>query len=634
MCGILGYWGDIDEQAFELAFKALAHRGPDGAGQFRHEKLRLTHHRLAIQDVSDRAAQPMLSPSGRFVLVFNGEIYNHLELRRTKLSEVDFKSTSDTETILAGWEKYGQEWIKELNGMFAFALLDKQEHSLFLVRDPNGIKPLFYFLEEECFGFASEMPALLAIRKGELSLSSEALRNYALFLFAPGGKTPIEKIQALPPGAVLALPLSGSLGKVEPQSYAPAPAFLPKRPESFSVLTKQFHDTFFAAVNRQLLADVPVAFLLSGGLDSASIMPAVRAMHPHRALTAFTLHSKDLTLSEGLVDDLHYARLVAKQLNVSLVEVEAEVDPNLAFDPMIKTLGLPIADAAAIHLDILCAAAAKQGYKVLIGGWGGDELLSGYRRHQMVKYARILNWIGPISGPIHWLGKAIPHSTPFFRRVKKAMLSVGPTKRQSLLNLFAWLPELEVEALFSEKCRKQFKATPFDFFTQQEAYLPENLGDLDRLLHWDWTSYLVDNNLHYVDAMSMKHGVEIRVPFLDHELVAFARTLPEALKMKGSTTKYILRKSMEAYLPHEVIYRPKTGFGGPVRKWINEELKTKMEDYLSEESIKKRGIFDFYEVQKLVEDNRNGLRDAAYTIWELLAIEAWCRQQEKLEIRR
>jgi asparagine synthase (glutamine-hydrolysing) len=626
MCGILGYWGNIDEGSFDEAFQALAHRGPDGSGKFQFHRLRLGHHRLAIQDLSEHASQPMHSPSGRFVISFNGEIYNHVELRKSKLAEIAFNTGSDTETILAGWEKYGPEWIRQLNGMFAFALLDKVENTLYLARDPNGIKPLFYFKESEGFGFASEMPALLKLWKGPQSLSPEALRNYLLFLFAPGGQTPFRHIHALPPGSMLALPLEGNTAKAAPMSFVAPLPYSPKNAASPSKLVKQFRETFFSAVNRQLISDVPLAFLLSGGLDSSAILAAVRTLYPNRPLTAFTLKSMSLQDSEGLADDLHYARQVAKQLNVTLVEVEADIDPQASFDAMVKTLGLPLADAAALHLDILCTAAAKQGFKVLIGGWGGDELLSGYRRHQMLGYSWAYRLLGPLTGLTHRVGNRIPTNSLLLRRLKKVLLSIGPTKRKSLQNLFTWLPESEVTELFAKKSHPEIFQSPFVFFDLLDQQLPQKLGDLDRMLQWDWATYLVDNNLHYADAMSMKHGVEIRVPFLDHELVAFARTMPERFKMRGQTTKYMLRIAMKEYLTHEVIYRPKTGFGGPVRQWIKEAMHEKMNDYLGEEQLKAREIFNFAAIQKLIKHNADGKEDASYTLWALLAMESWMQQ--------
>ena len=392
-------------------------------------------------------------------------------------------------------------------------------------------------------------------------------------------------------------------------------------------LIDELEKCLIKAVERQLMADVPLGFFLSGGLDSSAIVAMARKLHPNKPLKCYTIKTSQTNRpTEGFVDDLKYARLVAKHLNLDLVEVQSEINIKQDFDNMIYHLDEPQADFAPINVLKICNLARKDGYKVLLGGVGGDELFSGYRRHQAIIYQQYLDYIPS------FIVKIIPSfldkiSTNFAvgRRIKKILNGLNWGKNQCLYQYYEWLPLDVVRNLFKDQKSIEFYS-PQAFFEKLLQQIPQEKNDLNKLLFWDLKSFLPDHNLNYTDKMSMAIGMEVRVPFLDIELVEFGCQIPPKLKMKGITTKYLLKKLMEKYLPHEVIYRSKTGFGVPLRQWIKHDLDRMIQQYLSPEMIEKRGIFELRAIEKLTDDNKKGNVDASYSILCLMAIESWHQQ--------
>jgi len=313
---------------------------------------------------------------------------------------------------------------------------------------------------------------------------------------------------------------------------------------------------------------------------------------------------------------------------VKLEIVGADIDIVNDFDKMIWHLDEPQADPAPLNVLNICKKAKELGYKVLIGGAGGDDLFSGYRRHVALNYERYFSMIpGGVGQVFKGLLKALPASIPQFRRMKKLLADIDKSQLERMEGYFAWLPLSKNKSLFTKENQQQIVSyDPVEYLNKLLLNIPDEQSNLNKMLYWEMKTFLADHNLNYTDKLSMAVGVEVRIPYLDIELVEFATSIPPSLKMKGKETKYILKKVAERYLPREVVYRLKSGFGAPVRKWITQDLDDKIYEYLSPEVLERRGVFNPQSVWKLIKDNKAGKIDASYTIWCLLAIESWMRQ--------
>jgi len=627
MCGIIGAIGVHSSLSSDIALNLISHRGPDSSGVFIRDKFFIGHTRLSIQDLSENGSQPMYSEDKRYVIIFNGEIYNHLEIRREILAHRSFKSSGDTETVLYAYIEYGVAIFEKLNGIFAFAIFDNQTKEIIIARDHFGVKPLYYYNKDDLFLFGSELKSFLPFNI-DLNISPEAMFNYLTFLWSPGDKTPYENIKKLLPGTFLKFNIDKNFN-VKPSQFYRLINPKQKSIKSEAQLIDELESHLLKAVERQMLSDVPIGFFLSGGLDSSLLVAMARKLHPALEMKCFTIDVGDKNAStEGFVDDLFYAKIVADYLNVDLKIVSADFDIVEMFDKMIWHLDEPQADAAPLNIFKIASLARDQDIKVLIGGAAGDDLFSGYRRHQALnieKYIKILPSfiVSLVQGTV----KLLPSHLPVFRRLIKLVSNLHETPIKRQLRYFSWLPENTVHSLFSADWKERIKNyDPFEYFYKIGNDLANETNDLDRMLFWELKTFLVDHNLNYTDKLCMAVGIEARVPFLDLELVEFSMSIPASLKMKGNQTKYILKKVAERYLPMDVIYRPKTGFGAPVRKWITTDLQPMIEERLSCERLDKRGIFDSKKVWELIKANKAGKIDASYSIWSLLAIESWLTQ--------
>ena len=622
MCGILGYFGgNSHDFKHKTSLDLINHRGPDFKDEIIGETYYLGHTRLSILDLSNNGNQPMISKDGNFVIIFNGEIYNHLDLRERELKSIDFTSTSDTETLLYGLIEIGVDFINKLNGIFAFSFYNFETKEFIIVRDQFGVKPLYYHLNENEICFSSESKALMSYLP-QVTVNESALKNYLNFLWSPGELTPVHEIKKLLPGHMVT-GTSDNLKTIEITQYYQIPfndAFIENKPEQYFI--DALEERLVAAVKRQMLADVPVGFFLSGGLDSSLIVAIARKLYPEKKIECYTINSPDVS-KEGFTDDLNYAKKVADYLKVNLTIVEASSDILEFFDKIVYHLDEPQADPAPINVYNICNEAKKHGIKVLLGGTAGDDLFSGYRRHQALRLESVFS-----SLPLFFrkfLKKAVSglnKQNPFIRRLSKLFKNIDQPKLERMIGYFDWIDVKILNGLF-------LKENNFDhhsFFKKLTKAIPEKTSDLNKMLFWELNTFLVDHNLNYTDKLSMATGLEVRVPFLDKELVEFSTKIPVGLKLKGNETKYILKKVAERYLPKEIIYRPKTGFGAPVREWIINDMSPLIEKYLNKEVIEKRNIFNYKKVHELIENNKTGKIDASYTIWSLLAIESWMQQ--------
>lgn len=629
MCGIAGivdYKNSIDEHLLHRMNKRMAHRGPDDSGIFVHGSVGFAHHRLSILDLSSLGHQPMVSNCGNYVVVFNGELYNHKEIRKQLAHKYTFKSQTDTETLLYAFIEYGEQLFAQLNGMFAFAVLDKTKGQLFIVRDQMGVKPLYFYRKDHVLLFASELKSMLEYQYLDKTVDHTALVDYINFLWSPGEKTPFLYVKKMLPGHYLKLSTTNP-DQVQYVKYYDIPfkGIYSKKTEEEQIYEVQQH--LEKAVERQLQSDVPVGFFLSGGLDSSAVLAMANKLYPKERFPCYTIDTGDQT-AEGFSTDLHYARLVAHHFKSPLKAVIVGVDVVNYFDKMIYHLDEPQADSAPLNVFEISKVALADGVKVLLGGTAGDDLFSGYRRHQILNYEPYFKltpkWLVDI---MKTSVRPFNINNPSIRRARKVLTDLDKNSFDRMFGYYGWISLGINKSLFNGGDDLDFQQyDPAAYFEQlwNDCHAETNL--LNKSLYWEMKTFLPDHNLNYTDKMSMATGVETRVPFLDLDLVNMSTTIDPRYKMKGGQTKYILKKAMEPYLPKEVIYRSKTGFGGPVREWVVNQLDDKISQVLSPAAIEARGIFKADNVIRLIKDNKQGKIDASYTIWSLLAIESWMKQ--------
>ena len=626
MCGIIGVSGNRVNYLFR-ANKYLSHRGPDNQDLFLDydANVGLGHTRLSILDTSSLAHQPMATNSNQKVIVFNGEIYNYRDLRiDLEVKGVDFRSESDTEVLLHLYCFYGESLLSKLNGIFSFAIWDADTQEIFIARDGLGVKPLYYSIDGDCFTFASEIKALLQLIPVNKELDVEAINHYLTFMWCPGEGTPLKSVRKVLPGEAMIV----SSGHIERQwLWYQSPVFNRKyRTLSTSDSINGTAHNLRKAVHRQMVSDVPLGAFLSGGLDSSAVVAFACEKNPD--IRCFTIDAAD-GQEDGFADDLPYAKRVAKYLGVSLDIISINSNQMADnFESMVAQLDEPLADPAPLNVIYISKLARKNGIKVLLSGVGGDDLFTGYRRHHAVQLEKYWKWLPQsFKEGLENITKKLNLDKPRWRRVAKLFNGASMSGDESLINYFRWNGDSILQPLYTTEFRDQLNNSAasepmLDFLKP----LSSSVSPLERMLELEKRFFLADHNLIYTDKMSMAAGVEVRVPFLDIELVKFAAQIPIKYKQNGMVGKWVLKKAMEPYLPNDVIYRPKTGFGAPLRRWMKYELRELLGDILSVDSLNQRGIFEAKTVQKLIKNNDLGTIDASYTLLSLMCVEIWCRQ--------
>lgn len=623
MCGISGYQGWNDDELIVKMAEKIKHRGPDDSGVFcsENDKISLAHTRLSIQDTSNAGHQPMISGDGNVVLIFNGEIYNFKELREGLITKgVKFNGNSDTEVILNLYLSEGDTFFSKLNGIFALAIWNGQSQELLLARDGFGVKPLYYCESDKGFIFSSEIKSILEEPSISKKIDPSALNSHLTYLWSPAPSTVLNAVKKHLPG--YAMIIKGGV-IVKKWSFYKIPLVQPMRNLSVNKAKLLVRNGVSEAVERQMVSDVPVGTFLSGGLDSSAITAFAKEFMNSEKLQCFTIALDDVDAkNDGMIADLPYARRVAKHLDVELNIIEANTDMADELVSMIYHLDEPQGDPAPLNLLFISRLARKQGIKVLLSGAGGDDIFSGYRRHHALLLEKYWSWL-PLSfrKTISYSSNYLPNQPTFIRRLGKVLKYAGFDGDKRIASYFNWLDPVVVNGLLSSELRENLISdNPLE---KALKYIPEDIPPLNRMLYLEQKYFLADHNLNYTDKMSMATGVEVRVPLLDRDLVELAASLPLDYKQRGSEGKWIFKKAMEGILPHDVIYRPKTGFGVPLRAWLRGPLKTLVYDTLSEPSIRRRGWFDSQAVANLLKADRDGSVDASYSIFALLCIEIW-----------
>lgn len=627
MCGIVGFSGRFERALLARMSATVAHRGPDGDGSHfsADGAVGLAHRRLAIIDLSPTGAQPMTDAATGVTITYNGEIYNYRELRaRLEAAGAAFFGHSDTEVILRLYLAHGRAALPLLNGIFALAIWDPRDRSLLLARDGAGVKPLYYAETRSGFLFASELKALLECAEVDRTVDSRAVWLYLTYLWSPTPYTMLRAVRKLEPGSAL-LVRDGRIAERWRFYELPYPS--PRFDGDASAAIEAVRAALDEAVRRQMVADVPVGAFLSGGLDSSAVVACARRHAPDQRIQCFTIETAHSAAAEGFVDDLPYARRVAAHLDVDLHTIRVGPEIVSHFERMVRHLDEPQADLAPLNALMICELARAHGIKVLLSGAGGDDIFTGYRRHFALMQERWWRWLpAPVRVALATSARALPTGTPFVRRVRRAFGDAGLDGDERLASYFAWLPQADSAPLLAPELRAQLDGwSPLAPLLDSLRAIDDERDALNRMLFLEAKHFLCDHNLNYTDKMGMAVGVEARVPFLDPDLIRLAASLPAEFKQRGAEGKWILKRAMEPMLPREVIYRPKTGFGVPLRRWLRDELRETVDDLLSERSLAARGLFDCAAVARLRALDAAGRIDAAYPLLALCAIELWCR---------
>ncbi len=625
MCGICGIVGDAKREHVEAMVERIAHRGPDDQGVYVSEDGRagLGHLRLSIIDLSSAGHQPMPDASGRYWLTYNGEIYNYRQLREElRARGHEFRSATDTEVILYAYREWGEDCVTHFNGMFALAIWDAEERTLFAARDRLGIKPLYWSMLPEGLVFASEIKAFLDLPGFDASLDTEALHHYLTFLWVPDPKTVFRGVKKLPPGHTLVYRDGDAEPRVEEFWDAP---FAVDRATTEAEWRERLLEGLGRAVERRLIADVPLGAFLSGGVDS-SLIVALMTERMDRAVQTYTIGFREEDLSYDIQeDDVAYARKVAGLFSTDASERVLQPDVMDLLPRLVYSMDEPVADPAIITSYLICRE-ARETLTVLLSGMGGDELFAGYPRHKAMRLAAYYNALpGAITRPVV---DRLPASRPGpfnapLRNLKKMAKSAALPWTDRYLGFGTYFTDVEKERLYSPELREA--TAGMDAYSEHRRHLSRVAGEhpLNQLLYLDIKTFLPCLNLTYTDKTSMAVALEARVPFLDHEFVALAGQVPPELKLKGLRSKYLLKRAAEAHLPREIVWRKKAGFRAPVRAWLANELRPMVEDLLSPERVARRGLFDYAEVRRIIDDNLSGREDNSLKVYQLLTLELW-----------
>ncbi len=631
MCGICGYVGLHQPELLEAMTRVIAHRGPDNSGFWSDAagQVGFGHRRLSIIDLSPAGHQPMCNEDGTVWITFNGEIYDFEQLRERLLAAGhQFRSHSDTEVLLHLYEERGADFLQELNGMFALAIWDCRTRELLLARDHVGIKPLYYWQDGARLFFSSEIKSLLQVPGVPRRLDQARVPEYLTFLWVPGDLTMFEGIRKLEPGHLL----RWKDGRAEVRRWFTL-EYEPESGASEDEWAERVHDTFMRTTRRQMVSDVPLGAFLSGGADSSSIVACMRHSFPQREIKCYTAWwSKEDNARDGFVDDLPYAQRVAEKLGVNLTSFQLTTDVVKLLPKMIYHLDEPDADPAVFPAYMIAKRAREEGITVLLSGTGGDEIFFGYRSHEAVRKYAQYDWV-PSWAAAPALSAATGTATALMgaqaalpRRLRK--FSRGLTRRGLArhLELADWSSPAVRRELYSQELTRRFNGveTPPACYERYAAGFRGH-GELNFHSHMLNNTFLAAHNFLYSDKTSMAASIEARVPFMDLELMRLMARAPESLQMKGGETKHLLKKAMQRYLPNDVLYRSKTGFGAPLRKWIAGDLDPLIADCLSAERLRERGLFEPSAVERVIRANRENRGDHAFLIYALLNLELWQR---------
>lgn len=640
MCGIAGFI-DFKKRTnnaglFETTKKmtdSIVHRGPDDEGIWTDEQngIALGFRRLAILDLSPTGAQPMKSDDGRFVIIFNGEIYNFLELREElEKKEYKFKGHSDTEVMLAAFAEWGIEpTLKKLNGMFAIALWDKQRRELILMRDRIGKKPLYYGLIGDTFFFGSELKTFRAHPKFETEVNRNSLALYLKFGYVPSPHSIYKNIFKVSPGKLIKIaPEKREIS--EQKTYwsveDAAKAGIENQFETTETeILKELEDLLIDATKRRMISDVPLGAFLSGGIDSSIVVALMQSISPNKVKT-FSIGFK-----QGEYNEAEHAKAVAEYLGTAHQELYVTPQETQAVIPNLgKIYDEPFSDSSQIPT-LLVSELARQKVTVALSGDGGDEFFGGYGRYFRVN--DLWNKLQKVPAPLRGILSSVACLGSSFAEL---VLPNEDTRRGSLgqkLNLLSELmPSAEPESLYTN-----FIATwqyPEKVIANSNKIKPDSfsgfsntLNPIQLMMLWDAKQYLPDDILVKVDRASMAVSLEVRSPLLDYRVAEFAWRVPFNMKIKNGDGKYLLKELLYKYVPREIVERPKMGFDVPIDEWLRGSLKDWAENLIDEKRLKNEGFFNPAPITKKWLEHQSGKRNNQQSLWTILMFQAWLEQK-------
>ncbi|MEQ1498305.1 MAG: XrtA/PEP-CTERM system amidotransferase [Novosphingobium sp.] len=622
MCGIAGIFHlntpkPVDPARIERMIAAMPHRGPDGQGVWTAPGVGLGHLRLSIIDVAG-SPQPMAASDGRAMLVFNGEIYNFRELRAELIGGgATFHTDGDSEVILAAWQRWGPDCVGRLHGMFAFAIYDLPSRQLFLARDRLGVKPLFYApLSDGSLAFASELKGLLAHPLLRRDINPLAVEDYLTWGYVPDHRSFLAGVHKLPAGHTLLLAHDKPLA--QPQQYWDV-SFADRRKGRTADLEAELLHLLRQAVTSRMISDVPLGAFLSGGVDSSAVVALMAEASGNPVKTC------SIGFDVGALDETTYAEQVARKFGTDHRARQVSTDDFGSVDDLVAMFDEPFADASALPTWRVCQL-ARETVTVALSGDGADEAFAGYRRHKFQHGEdRARSFLpqalrGPVLGG---LGAIYPKAdwAPRPLRAKTTLLSLAGSSEAGYARAVAILPPELRQSLYSPeflRLRGDYRAEqPFEAMMRGA---PARSG-LDRAQYADLKFWLPGDILTKVDRTSMAVSLEAREPLLDHRLIEFAASLPEGLRLKRGEGKWLLKKTMQRYLPEEILYRPKQGFVTPISQWFRGPLADSARAIASSAALARTGWFDGKQLGDMAEAHISGRSDHGRLLWQMLMLD-------------
>jgi asparagine synthase (glutamine-hydrolysing) len=624
MCGIAGFieqrvmkppheWQASAEMVLDRMCRVIAHRGPDDQGTVVREGVALGMRRLSIIDLAG-GHQPMSGEDGSVTTVFNGEIYNYRELQRDlEVRGHHFETHSDTEAIVHAYEEYGSECVKLFRGMFAFAIWDERARKLFIARDRVGKKPLYYILTPQgTFIFGSELKSLLQHPEVKAEANPEAVDAYLTFGYVPDPMCILSGVHKLPPGHHLSF-VEGRVSVEQYWDFCFEESVIKTEEEYVENLRTLLDD----AVRIRMVADVPLGAFLSGGVDSSAVV-GLMSRHSARPVKTFSIG-----FHEDSYNELKYARLAAKHFGTDHHELIVTPESCQIVDELVWHFDEPFADPSSIPTYIV-SKLAREYVTVVLSGDGGDELFAGYTRYAIDRkrsgFARFPRFLR--HGVMQPLSRRLPHGA--WGRNYIHNVALDPIDRY--IDGMSFFTTLNKLSLYTDSFIHQLDGTPgaLSFF-RDHAEHARSSEHLDQLLYLDSKTYLPGDIMTKVDRMSMAVSLEARAPLLDHKLIDFVTRIPPSMKMKGLETKHIFKRAVRDFVPAEILDRPKQGFGLPIEQWINNQLRERIRETLTESRTRQRGYINSSYVNTLLDEHERGRRDQSMPLWVLFMFELWQR---------
>lgn len=620
MCGIAGFTHFLGNMGNTETLKRMGnsiyHRGPDAGGEYINDHVGLAHRRLAIIDLSEAGVQPMTSHDGKYIIVFNGEIYNYLSIRdELSAAGYPFKTHTDTEVILALYAQEGKKMLSKLNGMFAFALWDTTSKELLIARDRIGKKPLYYLKTATQFAFASEIKAILTLPNVPKEIRLDAVHDFFAYQYIPDPKTIFNDIHKLPPGHLMTVSNDGmNIEQYWDVSYSKTTT------KSEQELTKELFELATNRTKDRMVSDVPLGAFLSGGIDSSGVV-AMMAQNSETPVKTCSIGFDDKKYNET-----EFARAVAEQYHTEHHEFTVHQNVNDSLEEIVGYFDEPFADPSLVPTYFVSELARSQ-VTVAIAGDGGDEVFAGYEKYTTDDIENRLRKKFPKAlrkNIFPKLSKLFSKSElPIFRKAKSLFYSLS---LEPAMGFYVTNSQIE-DRLWHQLASENTLQTLGDYHPSKITVDAYNKADgpdhVSKILYTDMKTYLPGGILVKVDRMSMANSLEVRAPILDKDIIEFAATLPSSLKFNNGEKKYILKEAFKPVLSDDILYRKKMGFSVPLATWLRDEIKDLTEDYLFTKSSGIQQFFNMQIVEKIWEQHQQNKADHSTVLWSMLMFQMW-----------